>query len=344
MSLPPSTVLTDPTYPLHPILSFLGFALCLIPLPWHIQASNSATCAFMIWTALWCLNGFVNSVVWRANSSNPAPIWCDISTKFDIGASIGIPAAVLCISRRIYVLMSLNASSMTQREKRRMIILDVLICVGLPVVIMILHYIVQDHRFDILQDIGCYTVIYNTPLAYILVLVWPVILGLISLVYSSLSLRLFIICRNEITRVRDSTSSVSLKRYSRLGIFAILDLVCTVPLGIYSLYLGPRGSTLRPYVSFRESHANFSNVELIPTSEWRSDPSFHFSVELMRWMHVYCAFLFFAAFGLTVDARLHYRNAILKVFKGAEHSYRRLSHMDAWSSDRESDANSYVSS
>ena len=68
----------DPTYPLYPILSFLGFVVCLIPLPWHIQAWNSGTCAFMIWTAISCLIGFVNSLVWTGNVNNLAPVWCDI--------------------------------------------------------------------------------------------------------------------------------------------------------------------------------------------------------------------------------------------------------------------------
>lgn len=45
-------------------------------------------------------------------------------------------------------------------------------------------YIVQPHRFDILEDIGCYASIYNTIPAYFLVFMWPVVLGVISFVYS----------------------------------------------------------------------------------------------------------------------------------------------------------------
>jgi pheromone a factor receptor len=68
----------DVTYPLFPVFAFLGFVLSLIPLPWHLQAWNSGTCYFMIWTSLACLNQFVNSIVWAGNALNPAPWWCEI--------------------------------------------------------------------------------------------------------------------------------------------------------------------------------------------------------------------------------------------------------------------------
>ena len=77
-------MVVDPTYPLFPILTILGFVLVLIPLPWHLHAWNSGTCFYMMWAALACLNQFVNSVVWADNALNPAPVWCDICTLFFI--------------------------------------------------------------------------------------------------------------------------------------------------------------------------------------------------------------------------------------------------------------------
>ena len=67
-------------FPFFPIVSALGFVLVLIPLPWHLEAWNSGTCYYMIWTALACLNSFVNSIVWADDALNRAPIWCDICT------------------------------------------------------------------------------------------------------------------------------------------------------------------------------------------------------------------------------------------------------------------------
>lgn len=69
---------SDPSYPAFPVFAFLGFVVVLIPLPWHLQSWNAGTCLYMLWTALACLNQFVNSIVWHNNAINWAPVWCDI--------------------------------------------------------------------------------------------------------------------------------------------------------------------------------------------------------------------------------------------------------------------------
>jgi hypothetical protein len=45
------------------------------------------------------------------------------------------------------------------------------------------EYVVQGHRFDIFEDIGCYPAIYATLLTFFTSKIWPTILGLISAVY-----------------------------------------------------------------------------------------------------------------------------------------------------------------
>lgn len=47
----------------------------------------------------------------------------------------------------------------------------------------LLAYVVSGHRFDIYEDIGCQPAIYNTPVAYALVLCWPIAIGLASGAY-----------------------------------------------------------------------------------------------------------------------------------------------------------------
>lgn len=127
--------MSDITYPLFPILSCIGFVLSLIPLPWHLQAWNSGTCYFMIWSALSCLNKFVNSIVFAHGAVDSAPALCEIceflrpmaadsfspnvgftATRITIGASIGIPAASLCINRRLYKIASVHAVTVNRAE------------------------------------------------------------------------------------------------------------------------------------------------------------------------------------------------------------------------------------
>ena len=106
----------DPTYPLFPVFAFLGFVLCCIPLSWHIQAWNSGTCAFMIWTAVACLTEFVNCIVWTGNINNPAPVWCDI-------CEFSSPVIWLRLTRRLQ-LRKLSWVSVLVYQRLRCVLVD----------------------------------------------------------------------------------------------------------------------------------------------------------------------------------------------------------------------------
>ncbi|CAL1697584.1 unnamed protein product [Somion occarium] len=305
----------DPTYPLFPIFAFCGFIVALIPLPWHFQAWNAGTCIYMLWASLASLIQFVDSIIWHDSLQNVAPIWCDISTKFIIGAGVGIPAASLCINRRLYNIASVRAVTVTRQERRRAIYIDIAISVGLPIVVMALHYIVQGHRFNILEEVGCLPEIFNTPPAYPLVFMWPVLLGCISFVYASLTLRAFWRRRIQFQELLSSTTSLSVNRYFRLMLLSCLEMALTIPISSYSIYVNTAGLTLSPWISWADTHFNFSHVEMIPAVIWRSSHSYLISVEMSRWLYPCCAFIFFALFGFADEARRNYKLAFWAVAK-----------------------------
>ncbi|THH19065.1 hypothetical protein EUX98_g8848 [Antrodiella citrinella] len=308
--------MSDPTFPLFPIFSLLGFILVLTPLPWHLEAWNSSTCYFMLWTALGCLNQFVNSIVWAGNAFNPAPVWCDISTRILIGASVGIPAASLCINRRLYLIARVQAVVVSRAEKQRAVLIDSLICVLFPVVVVILSYIVQGHRFNILEDIGCTTALFNTPLTYILVSWWPLVLGTISAVYCTLSLHAFFKRRTQFNAFLSSkTSSLSFSRYFRLMALASTELMLTIPLSIFVIYLNATTEAVDPWVSWANTHAGFSRVDQLPASLWRQSHQLVIAQEFARWIYPACALIFFAYFGVADEARRHYSAAFRFVLR-----------------------------
>ena len=88
----------------------------------------------MFWAGFASLIQFVNSVVWNGTAENVAPVWCDIcksciipissmsntetriATKFIIGAGVGIPAASLCINRRLYQIATVQQTVSGFRE------------------------------------------------------------------------------------------------------------------------------------------------------------------------------------------------------------------------------------
>jgi len=49
----------------------------------------------------------------------------------------------------------------------------------------LLEFIVQGHRYDIWEGVGCYPTTVNTPAAYPLSFLWPIVIGLVSAFYCS---------------------------------------------------------------------------------------------------------------------------------------------------------------
>ncbi|KAK0183632.1 fungal pheromone STE3G-protein-coupled receptor [Armillaria mellea] len=299
--------LSDPTYPLFPIFAFLGFILPLIPLPWHLKAYNSGTCYYMIWASIACLNQFVNSIVWADNVTDWAPIWCDISIRIMLGSSVGLPAASLCINRRLFHIATSQVVVVTQKEKRRAVLIDTFICVLFPLVFIAMQYIVQGHRFNIFEGIGCYPALYNTPLMYVISAMWPIIIGLISSVYCVLTLRAFSRRRLEFSKFLSSNRSLSVGRYFRLMALAMTEICFTMPLAIFMIWLNTTATPIGPWRSWADTHFAFSRVERYPALIWRQSRLLIIAYEFTRWVNPVCALVFFAYFGFADEARKNYR-------------------------------------
>jgi pheromone a factor receptor len=78
--------------PIYPILSVLSICLVLIPLPLYWKARNTGTLLYIGWTvagnAIWT----ANTIIWKGNMDDPAPIWCDICELAHLHASLGVNA------------------------------------------------------------------------------------------------------------------------------------------------------------------------------------------------------------------------------------------------------------
>ncbi|KIM89805.1 hypothetical protein PILCRDRAFT_812599 [Piloderma croceum F 1598] len=305
------------------MFSFIGFVLAFIPLPWHLEAWNTGTCLYMAWAGLSCLNGFINSVVFNKSVLNVAPVWCDISTRMIIGMSVGIPAAALCINRRLYQIASVRTvTSGSKTEKRRAVIVDLAITVGIPVLIMILSYIPQGHRFNIFEDIGCYPAIYNTPPAYPLLWIWPTVISLISACYCAMTIRILAQRRAEFNKMLSGSNNKNLNsgRYLRLMGLAGFEMCLGTPWSVYAgLYLNIHPvngvSPISPWISWANVHADFSFVGQVPAFVWKAQPGAIVDFEITRWAPVLCSFLFFGFFGFAQEARKNYRVAFNSIVK-----------------------------
>ncbi|TDL15323.1 pheromone receptor [Rickenella mellea] len=298
----------DPTYPLYPIFAFVCFILVLIPLPWHLQAWNTGTCMYMIWTGVVCLIQFANSIIWHGNTINKAPIYCDISTRIVLGAGVALPACSRCIQRCLYRITSSKTVTSTKEQKLRIIVIDLCICLGFPLLTMALTYIVQGHRFSIFEDIGCTPAIYNIWPAYPIYFMWPLICGLISSVYCVLILKSFSTRRSRFDSFYSSGHSS--QRYVRLMLLSVTDVVFTIAFSTWVIF--SNANETKPYISWADTHSDFGVVRTFPSMIWRSVHELRVDVEFDRWNIIMCALVFIAFFTFAEETRGKYKSVLAK--------------------------------
>jgi pheromone a factor receptor len=289
------------------VFSGIGFILSVVPLYWHLESWNVGTCMYMIWTAVACLVHFVNSIVWSGNAINWAPAWCDIAIRIQLAVAVAWPACGLCIVRRLYYIASPTAVTTTRTEKRREMIVDLLITIGIPVLQMILEYIVAGHRFNIYEDYGCAPATWDTHLSYILVWSWPLIIASISAGYGFLTILAFMKRRKQFRDLITANSNLTYSRYWRLIALASLDFCFSIPIALWAVIANATYAEVRPWVSWADTHWGYSRVFQYPRVIMDQTPVFVVLLETTRWAAVLCAFTFFGFFGFADEAKKHYR-------------------------------------
>jgi pheromone a factor receptor len=293
---------------LYSAFSFTGFLMCAIPFYWHLEAWNTGTCMYMAWTGLGCLMQCINSIVWNGNMVNRAPVYCDIVTHIQVALNVAIPACSLCINRRLYKVATINAVMVTRSEKRRAIMVDLLIGVGIPILQMIAQYTVSFHRYVIFEDFGP---VFSNALVtetFLLFFAWPVAIGCVSLVYCVLTI--YTLCKRErqFSEMMSSNRNLNRGRYIRLMALSAIEILGTIPIGTYFIVYNAK-KPVTSWKSWSQTHDGhlYSHIFQVPASVWRNTPDESNGLEMFRWLLVACAFVFFAFFGFADEARRHYR-------------------------------------
>ena len=155
--------------------------------------------------------------------------------------------------------------------------------------------VVQSGRFLIVEDYGCSTAYYPNWVSLIITTILPILLELIAGVYGCLSIRTFY----------KRSINLNSNRYIRLICFSVCDLLVGIPITLYYLYNTIAVVTLDPFSS--PTQEQFSQIFQVPAVIWRSTTFSELNFELNRWIVVWGAFVFFAIFGFTEEARNNYR-------------------------------------
>lgn len=170
----------------------------------------------------------------------------------------------------------------------------------------------------IYEEAGCFPSIYPSTWAYIVVFIWPVLFGSISLAYTSahpllleftlligplvLTLRKLRKHNYELPEYLCIISTTNSDCFYRMLIFSLGGLIGTIAIGIFLLCTNFNGVALRP---FGMMERDLNRVLVLPISVWKANPRTRGLVEL-RWACPALALMFFTIFALTPEMRTRY--------------------------------------
>ncbi|EIW76323.1 fungal pheromone STE3G-protein-coupled receptor, partial [Coniophora puteana RWD-64-598 SS2] len=264
-------------------------------------AWNAGSVAYILWTGIMCFSLAVNSIVWNGNIDDSAPVWCNISSRLLVAGPVAIPAATLCINRRLHQILILKYKR-TQVSKHCRCPLQNHTIDHLP------HYVVQTNRYAILQDIGCYAAVgpYNANVPSIYAL--PLMLTIASTIYSCLAIRAACNQRPVLAQVLalDGSRSLTATRFQKLIILSFTQAIFQSFFSISTLVVSIPQSQTGFWPGWALVHANMTQVEFEPPSVWGNTAWSIASVYLFQWTYVVHAFCYFVLLGFTPEAKVSY--------------------------------------
>ena len=150
----------------------------------------------------------------------------------------------------------------------------------------------------------------------------------------------FIKRKHQLAEVMSSHQGLHRSRYIRLMLLAGSEMLVTIPYSSFLLSYTFKGGLIK--FSWSTLRHNYTHVPQFSTVEWQSNTVEHAIIEMDAWSLVYCAFIFFAFFGFSDEARGHYRRVYSSItrrvlfskssgtFTGSSHAYVAQSGFVCW--------------
>ena len=259
---------------------------------WHFSNRNIGATSLILWLLLLNFQSFLNALLWPHDDTAQ---WfggtglCDVEVKLMIAASVGVPSSVASVLRALARVMDTEKASLglSNREKRRGYAIDLLWCVGFPVLQMFFHYVVQSERYYIVGIAGCAPAADDSWVTDSLIFAPPVGWTLVGGYYSSelcpvrvsslrefcwltwvmfaalVLIRLHRYRRNFTSLLAHSNTNRS--RFVRLFAICIVWLAVSIPLEIYAI----SKTVAVPHVPFSwasvHDPAKWNTIEKIPS-------------------------------------------------------------------------------
>ncbi|KZV66759.1 STE3-domain-containing protein [Peniophora sp. CONT] len=312
----------DPTNYLHPIACILASAMLLLVLTTSFvrHSWNLGVVFLCFWLFFELVTDAVSAIIWSDNFELKLYAYCDIVTHVELVTFAVKPMATLIITRRLYLIASLQSVELPDKAARRW---DLTLewTLGLIIPILVagpIYYVNQAAQFQVIEGSGCKAAEDPSILDTIILQSWTIVPPLISVIfYYPKVARTYYRQRRDINSFLHSNSSVSRTNYLRILVLASIDILLTLPIGIVNIALDivqARSLNLFPfYPGWTYIHTDwepeaFSYAEL-QVSGTAELALYYFSL----WTSPVIAFAIFGLFGVTPEARASYWRIICTV-------------------------------
>ncbi|CED85379.1 STE3 [Phaffia rhodozyma] len=286
---------------LFPIYSGLAILLLLMACGPHVRARNVGAISLMTWCMLANITYFINALVYQNTAEDLTPIWCDVVVKIQCAVQTGLAASCLCINRRLATISSPTQSRQTETSRQWAFWSDVAICLLPTTLVLIVSYCVQAHRYNIVENFGCFPATWLELYAILGLFVPPILCAAGSFICGGFAIYNFLAQRRRFQAVlQQHSSSLNSSRFLRLIGVAAVDMVLSLPFGIYEII--HNSYNLQPTYSWADLHHSFDLVQETDQSILNAQPGSWASINLSRWTTTLAAFIYFAFFGMHEDA------------------------------------------
>ena len=301
---------SPPTAVVLPILAAFAVLLCIPPLIFHLDARNFAATILVVGVCTSNVQNFINPIIWPRDTSTVT--WkgqglCDLEVKLDIGISSAIVGAMASIFRQLAVILDTDQATIvpSRTQRSRTWAFEGTLCIGLPIYIMCIHYIVQPYRYWLMAVYGCIPAYHSSWPTIVLVFICPIIVCLVGTSYSALAAIRLARYRRRISSILSSSSSITKARYIRLFGLTSTLLLIYFPLSIYTIVSNLQ---YRLYTyKWSIVHAHVHEIQVIPYGLTSSYNGFD------RWIQVGTGYIMFLFFGVGHEAVTMYERWLSKV-------------------------------
>ena len=184
-----SSFLVYPSAIILAAFSLLNLLLDIPPFIFHVRARNVAAGSLVLWILLMNTSDLINALLWPTDNIRE---WfsgiglCDVEVKIFVGAQVGQTGALICIMQDLAKVLDTENVTLgrTDIEAKRRRVWELVMCWGMPLLLMICHYVVQSARYAIFGISGCTIIVDNSWPSIVLLQIWPVIFVLVDVYYS----------------------------------------------------------------------------------------------------------------------------------------------------------------